>query len=81
MKVVVRKDVYKNICNMLGIEKAGLPVDTRHGNYVKVSDNPARWEFKPIGNSKENETQRRIRLANKSVLIPITKNQSAINEC
>ncbi len=80
MRIVVRKDVYKSICNLLGIEKAGLPVHTRHGNYVKVSDNPSKWEYKPIGNPKENETQRRIRLANKSKLIPITKtNQQLMN--
>lgn len=73
MKIVIRKSAYERLCTLLGIEKAGLPVHTRHGNYVKVADNPARWEYKPIAKAKETEKQRRIRLANKSKLIPITK--------
>lgn len=80
MKLVVRKDVFDSICETLGIEKAGYPVNTRHGNYVKVADNPARWEFKPLTKPKESETDRRVRLANKAKLIPKNKtNQQLMN--
>lgn len=53
MKLLVRKDVFNSICDSLGIEKAGKPVGTRHDNYVKVSDNPARWEYQPENKKKK----------------------------
>lgn len=53
MKLLVRKDIFDSVCDTLGIEKAGCPVDTRHGNYVKVADNPARWEYKPENRKKK----------------------------
>lgn len=80
MKLCVRKDIFDSICDSLGIEKAGCGIGTRHDNYVKVADNPARWEYKPLTKPKESETDRRVRLANKAKLIPRNKtNQQLMN--
>lgn len=80
MRFLVRKDVFNSICDSLGIEKAGCGIGTRHDNYVKVADNPARWEYKPLTKPKESETDRRVRLANKAKLIPRNKtNQQLMN--
>ena len=76
--LVVRKDVYEGLCDFLGIEKAGFPVDTRHGNYVKVADNPALWEYIPLTKPKEGENERRVRLANKVTTIPKTPDNQVL---
>ena len=51
------------------IEKAGVPIGTVSGNYQKTADNPSVWEWIPHKNHTENNTQRRIRIANTATLI------------
>lgn len=50
-------------------EKAGLPVGTVSGNYKKIADNPSVWDYVPKKNPVENNTQRRVRIANTAPLI------------
>lgn len=69
VKFMIKKSVYNDLINMYGdflFEKSGKGVGTISGDYIKVKDNPAVWEYK----TKENvlkyasENQRRIYFAN-----------------
>lgn len=66
-QVISNLQASKKIYSIL--EKAGVPIGSKSGNYIKVADNPSKWEWIPIKNKVESNTQRRTRIANSANLI------------